>query len=155
MSKRVASPESRIRERKGFVTAAVVPDCFKQKNIIAADNMHGFNQQTKKRELLSQEYVPPKDHKFRDEKEIERGMQDFLLRSKLPLMENPHGLSAFAEKPKYQQVEERRIQEKEEIARGLAAAGKPHEWRQYHKLPHKKTDMSLSFPDRFNKVNGP
>lgn len=47
------------------------------------------------------EYSPPKDPVFRQEKEIERGMIDFHLRVKPEPMPNPHGLSVFEQRPKF------------------------------------------------------
>lgn len=78
-----------------------MPDCFASKKDKAYDNLHGFNLKTKKTELLSQEYENPKTHQFRDLKEIVPGMKDFTLRPKIDQIENPKGLSAFIEKPKY------------------------------------------------------
>ena len=78
----------------------MVPDCFDYKNMKAVDEM---NTKTKKGTLIPilNEYVAPKAHKFRDEFEVEVGMVDFLLRTKVPIMDNPNGLSIFSSRPKY------------------------------------------------------
>ena len=47
------------------------------------------------------EYQPPRDPVFRVEKEIELGMTDFALRVKPEPFDNPHGLSAFEQRPKF------------------------------------------------------
>jgi hypothetical protein len=47
------------------------------------------------------EYLDPKNHVFREEKEIELGMKDFELKVGKIEIENPHGLSVFEKKPKY------------------------------------------------------
>jgi hypothetical protein len=78
------------------------PDCFAAKKVAAKDRKYGFNQQTKKSELLGQEYEDPKAHEFRDLKEIVAGDKDFELRPRAARMENPFALTAFAEKPKYE-----------------------------------------------------
>lgn len=53
LKNRKASPQSKIKERHGFVTAAKVPDCMDEKKRIAYDQMLGFNLKTRKQEMLS------------------------------------------------------------------------------------------------------
>ena len=77
LKNRVASPQTKIKERHGFVTAAKVPDCTDEKKRIAYDQMLGFNLKTRKREMMSQEYSPKKDHKFREDIELAQGAKDF------------------------------------------------------------------------------
>jgi hypothetical protein len=49
----------------------------------------------------SNEYSDPKNHIFRDEKEIEIGMKDFELRVGKINIENPHGISVFEKRPRF------------------------------------------------------
>lgn len=44
------------------------------------------------------------------------------------MIENPHGLSAFAQRPKYLTDKEKADSEKEEAMQKFLAAGKPHDW---------------------------
>ena len=74
LQKREFSPESKLRQRNGFVSAATVPDCFEEKKRTAIDNKYSFNTHTKKKELIPREWVNPKDPVFRKEMEIEPGM---------------------------------------------------------------------------------
>ena len=139
---RKMSPQSKIRERNGFVTSKVVPDCFEAKKSKALDDMHAFDLKTNTSFLLSQHYKPPKPHRFRDEVEIEPGMVDFMLRSKPPGIENPNGLSVFCDKPKYISDKRRAEEQKAEELRLLKEANKPQEWLKYYKLNHKKVEMT-------------
>lgn len=95
------SPQSKLRERKGFVTATKVPDNFDLKNEKALDEMYKRDAKTKSKTLITEQYKNPKDYKFREEVEIEPGMKDFLLRVRPPPIDNPHNLSVFAARPKY------------------------------------------------------
>jgi len=128
---REKSPATKIRERKGFVTATVVPDCFEMRNRTAYDNMHNFNLKTKKYEKKNLEYVQPLPHEYRDLMEIEQGMTDFHLRTHPDPVENPHFLSVFQDKPKYQTDKEKADKEKAERERKLAEANKPHDFVKY------------------------
>lgn len=112
LQKREHSPESKMRQRHGFVSAAVVPDCFAEKNRTAVDNKYSYNIQQKKKELIPREWAAPKDPVFRKEMEIEPGMKDFELRPKKHQMENPHNLSVFSDRPKFLVEKEREIHEK-------------------------------------------
>ena len=44
--------------------------------------------------------------------------------------------------------------EKAEIERGLAEAGKPHDFVKYQHMPSNKTDMAGWFNDKHNKITG-
>ena len=43
-------------------------------------------------------------------------------------MENPHGLSVFAARPKFITDKEKEVAEKQEALEKFQAAGKPHDW---------------------------
>jgi hypothetical protein len=101
LKNRAISPQSKIRERKGFVTATMVPDVFADKNRKVIDEKNRVDKATGKLIPIVSEYVAPKDPKFRDEFEVEPGKKDFLLRTKPPAIDNPHGLSVFASRPKF------------------------------------------------------
>lgn len=137
LSKRTASPQSRIRERAGFVTATRVPDVFADKCKKGVDDMTVYSKKHGMRVPKVQEYENPKDPVFRVEKEIEPGMKDFELRFKPDPMDNPHFLSVFDKKPKYHTDRAKKIAEQNEAIEKFLAAGKPHDWIQYHKLPEK------------------
>ena len=92
---RKLSPQSKIRQRNGFVTATRVPDVFEDKSRLAKGAFNKLNKKTGVMVPESNEYSPPKAHVFRVEKEIEQGMKDFATRVKPVAIENPHGLSAF------------------------------------------------------------
>lgn len=55
-------------------------------------------------------------------------MKDFELRIRPDKIDNPHGLSAFDQKPKYQIEREKELAQKEEAMRKFMLAGKPHDW---------------------------
>jgi len=78
-----------------------VPDCFEDKSKLAINLTNTFDKKTGEREPKVNEYSPPKPHKYRDEAEIELGMKDFITRVQVDPIENPHGLSVFAQKPKF------------------------------------------------------
>ena len=63
--------------------------------------MYGFNLKSRRREKLPQNYADPKRHEYRDLKEIIPGTKDFDLRFKCDVIDNPKGLSVFADRPKY------------------------------------------------------
>ena len=134
-----------------------MPDCFAAKKAHAFDNMHGFNLTTKKKELLSQEYEDPKAHQYRDLKEIVPGMKDFVLRPKIDQIDNPKGLSAFTEKPKYIADKEKELMDKLEKDRKFAEANKPHDWRMFQtsQIPSTRVNIGSKYPDKHNRVNGP
>jgi hypothetical protein len=113
LKSRVKSPQSRIRERKGFVTATMVPDVFADKNRKAIDEKNTVDKKTGTLIPIINEYVAPKAYKFRDEFEVELGMKDFLLRTKPPAIDNPKGLSVFAARPKYITDKEKTMAEKQ------------------------------------------
>jgi len=95
LQNRIMSPQSRIRQRKGFVTATRVPDCTEAKKTKAHSDWTIGPGKKFNRAPKVDEYENPKNAVFRVEKEIEPGMKDFELRIKPDDMENPHGLSAF------------------------------------------------------------
>jgi hypothetical protein len=131
------SPQSKIRERKGFVTATRVPDNFAYKNKKAIDEMYKVDKKAGSKTLITREYENPKAHKFRDELEIEPGMKDFTLRVRPPQIDNPHNLSVFAARPKYL-TDKAKVQEEAKLAEEkFLAAGKPHDWLKYHDLNHR------------------
>ena len=148
------SPQSKIRQRKGFVTATKVPDCFNAKVTVEKFNNNLVSKRTGKSESLRVEYSPPKAHKFRDEVEIEPGMSDFALRFKVDKMDNPHALSVFAARPRFITDKEKSKMEQQEAIDKFLAAGKPHDWLQYHKLPSRLEPITSTFPDIHNKVPG-
>lgn len=88
------------------------------------------------------EYSPSKPHLFREAKEIEVGMKDFQLSFKIPKMDNPHGLSVFDTRPKFISQKERSVAQKQDDMEKFMAAGKPHDFIKYHKLPMKKMPIS-------------
>lgn len=112
LKKRVISPQSKIRERKGFVTATMVPDVFADKNRKAIDEKNTKDKKTGQLIPIISEYVQPKAYQFRDEFEVEPGKSDFLLRTKPPAINNPKGLSVFAARPKYITDKEKQMAEK-------------------------------------------
>lgn len=65
-------------------------------------------------------------------------------------IENPNGLSVFAQRPKYITDKEKEKAEKEDEERKLLASGKPHDWLKYHKLP----DKLLPISDNFENIHG-
>lgn len=137
LSRRTTSPQSKIRERVGFVTATRVPDVFEDKCKKGHNDMTVYNPQVHYRVPKVQEYENPKDPVFRDEKEIEPGMKDFELRFKPDPMENPHFLSVFDKLPRYHADRARHFAQKDDEIEKFLAAGKPHDWYKYHKLPEK------------------
>lgn len=50
------SPQSKLRERKGFVTATRVPDNFDLKKEKALDEMYKKDMKTKEKTLITEEY---------------------------------------------------------------------------------------------------
>ena len=125
---RLIAPQEQIKARKGFVTATKVPDCFNAKMTTEKFNNNYVDKKTGQKINLRGEYSPPKPHKYRDEVEIEPGMKDFELRFKVDKMENPHGLSVFAQRPRYITDKEKAMQEKQDAIDKFLAAGKPHDW---------------------------
>jgi hypothetical protein len=67
-------------------------------------------------------------------------------------MENPNGLSVFAQRPKYITDKEKAMREKQEEIDKFIAAGKPHDWLQYHKLPSRLEPISSKCPDKVVKA---
>ena len=151
---REKSPQTKIRERNGFVTATRVPDCFEDKLASAKALNNKYDKKSQSMVPVQNEYVMPAAHKFRDEFEVEIGMKDFLLRTKPPKIDNPHFLSVFDKKPKYHAEREKMLFEKKEAIDKFLAANKPHDWKKYHDLPEKLIPMSQQFQDHHNKWNG-
>jgi hypothetical protein len=120
----------------------MVPDNFDYKTAKAIDEMYKFDKKTGEKTLSTKQYENPKNHKFRDEVEIEPGMKDFILRVRPPLIDNPHNLSVFASRPKYITDKEKLKAEEQKAADDFAAAGKPHDWLKYHDLNHKYIPVS-------------
>jgi hypothetical protein len=56
LNMRQMSPQSKIRERKGFVTATRVPDNFDYKNDKAIDEMYKVTKKTGEKTLITKEY---------------------------------------------------------------------------------------------------
>jgi hypothetical protein len=132
----------------------MVPDIFADKNRKAIDEKNRVNKRTGELIPIIDEYVPPKDYQFRDEFEVQVGMKDFLLRTKPPGMDNPNGLSVFASRPKYITEKEKKVAEQQEALEKFIAAGKPHDWYMYHKLPPKLEPIGQKFGDKWNKIGG-
>ena len=86
--------------------------------------------------------------------EIVPGMKDFNLRPKISQIDNPKGLSVFADKPKFLAEREKKLLDKKEREDKFKLANKPHDWKMYHKLPNNKTNLTQSFPDVHNKTHG-
>ena len=101
----------------------------------------------------SNEYSDPKNHIFRDEKEIEIGMKDFELRVGKINIENPHGISVFEKRPRFLIEKEKEKALKKEIVEKFLAANKPHDWIKYHKLAPKILPLSSSIKDAQNNEN--
>lgn len=121
--------------RQGFVTATMVPDCNADKAKLADSNLNQLDPETGLKVPKIFEYAVPKAYQFRKEAELELGQKDFSLRNKVPEMDNPHGLSVFAAKPKFITDKEKERAEKTEAHEKFMKAGKPHDWLKYHKLP--------------------
>ena len=151
LQNRKKSPQSKIRDRQGFVTATRVPDVFEDKQRLAKAHWSKLNKKTGQYVPDPHEYSPPKDHVFRVEKEIEVGMQDFKTRIRPEQIDNPHFLSAFDQRPRYQTEKEKRIADKLEAEEKFAKAGKPHDFIRYNKMPDKLTQISAGFKDKHNK----
>lgn len=147
-------PQDKIKERSGFVTATVVPDCFKDKCKKSRGDMTIIKNGIRVPKP-DNEYSVPKAHKFREEKEIEPGMKDFELRFKPDPMENPNGLSVFEQRPKYQVEKEKSAFERQDAMEKFMAAGKPHDWLKYHTLPEKLIPISRDFGDPYNPKGKP
>ena len=69
-------------------------------------------------------------------------------------MDNPHGLSVFDTRPKFISQKERHVAQKQDEMEKFMAAGKPHDFIKYHKLPMKKMPISQKFDDTHNKLAG-
>ena len=152
LKNRKMSPQSKIRQRKGFVTATRVPDVIEDKLGLAKSNWTVRDKKTGQRVPKVYEYQPPRDPVFRVEKEIELGMTDFALRVKCDPVDNPHGLSAFEQRPKYQvDLENKEMREREAIDK-FNRLGQDQDWGRYFKLPESKVDIGAAFRDKHNKL---
>ena len=71
------------------------------------------------------EYVMPKDPQFRKDTELDFGQIDFSLPPMIKPnpMDNPHGLSVFAQRPKMFTDKEKERAEKEDEEKKLIATG--------------------------------
>ena len=94
LAKRV-HPETKLRERFGFVTMQKAPDCGAEKLKQANSNMYNYDLKTKKQVLKPSTWTNPVPYVHREEKEIEVGMKDFITRPKLDKLDNPKALSVF------------------------------------------------------------
>lgn len=54
LNMRQMSPQSKLRQRKGFVTATMVPDNFALKNEKALDEMYKKDPKTKEKTLITE-----------------------------------------------------------------------------------------------------
>jgi len=152
LAKRV-HPETKMREKHGFVTAIHVPDCNDEKKKQIINNLHYYDHKTKKYELLPTKYVPPSQN-FREEKEIIAGEKDFISRVVPDPLINPHSISVFQEKPRFVTDKENMLLEKAENARKQALCNK-NAWYTYFKKINKSQSMAQHYPDKHNKFNGP
>lgn len=125
LNKRTVSPQTKIKERNGFLAGQRMPDCFQAKKEHANEKLFGFDLRSKTKEKLPQEYNDPKPHQYRDLKEIIPGTKDFELRFKVDPIDNPKGLSVFADKPKFIVDKEKELLEREERDRKWRLARKP------------------------------
>ena len=82
LAQRKMSPESKIRERNGFVAGQLLKDCGEMKMDRVKDNMVTYNLKTRKYEPRNLEYKEPKPFEHRDLLEIVPPKVDFELRSK-------------------------------------------------------------------------
>jgi hypothetical protein len=73
---------------------------------LAYKNLNKYDRKVGKSIPTANEYAAPKPPVFRTEKEIEVGMKDFERRFKPDPIENPHALSVFDQKPRYQMLKE-------------------------------------------------
>ena len=71
LNQRQKSPQTRIRERNGFVTATMVPDVSLDKQRLARKNMNDVVNGVKIPKV--DEYVVPKDYQFRKDTELDFG----------------------------------------------------------------------------------
>lgn len=76
-------------------------------------------------------------------------MKDFELRFKPDPMENPNFLSVFDKLPKYHAEREKHFLKKNEDFEKFLAAGKPHDWFKYHKLPEKLESIDQNLESKF------
>ena len=132
-----------------------MPDVFSEKKRTATDHKYTFNLTTRKRELIPRDWIPPKDPVFREDYEVPPGLPDFNLRPKKHKIDNPFNLSVFVDKPKFIVDKEKADKEKAEAERKFKEAGKPHDWKKYYDLQHKKTSLAQHFKDTHNKLAGP
>jgi hypothetical protein len=114
-----------------------VPDVFEDKCRKATKDLTVYDKSMRQRVPRLNEYENPKKPVYREEKEIEPGMKDFELRFKPDPIENPNFISVFDKLPRYHADKYRKIEKQNEDIEKFMAAGKPHDWIQYHKLPEK------------------
>lgn len=76
-----------------------------------------MNKTTGERKPRLNEYADPRNPKFRDEFEVIGDMKDFELRVRPLKFDNPHGLSAFPQIPRYATLKEQEVFEKQEALR--------------------------------------
>jgi len=86
LKNRAMSPLSKIKEVRGFVTKKRVSDVHEQKAALAG----------REYPIAGYKYELPRPPVFRDtENALAFNQKDFLLRTKVETMENPHALSDF------------------------------------------------------------
>ena len=136
---RKMSPISKLRETRGMVTIKRVPDCTETK--IALANGEQYVQPRP-------EYVPPKDHEFKNYDSLAFGQIDFNKLAKPDQMYNPHGLSEFDKRPKAIAERERMLEAKKKEADTVAARDK---WSWSHKLAAGHQPISSKVPDHYAK----
>jgi len=135
LKNRPMSPLSMIKATRGFVTKKRVSDVHEQKAALAA----------KEYTRLGFKYENPHPPVFRDtENALAFKQKDFLLRTKVDAMENPHALSEFNQKPRFH----------EDIRRGREALATEREglqglqeWERNHPLNHRYVPMAVQ-PDQ-------
>lgn len=79
---RTISPQSRIKERNGFVTVPRVPLVNDDKKKEAKKKLNKWNKESGQFKPVPNEYSPPKPHQYREVYEVPIGQKDFVLRVK-------------------------------------------------------------------------
>ena len=73
LNSRQKSPQTKIRERNGFVTATMVPNVFDDKARLADNIMNEVDKKTGLKKPKVNEYTVPKPHQFRKDVELDFG----------------------------------------------------------------------------------
>ncbi len=153
----ITSPTEITKMRNGMVTNFKIDDINTQKMQSAKNHMNKIGEDG--REMpVSQPYVPPSNHKFRDS-ELPHGRSDFVLRFKCPDAYNKNGMSEHDMRPKFVLDRQKAQQDKEETMRkqefeaqltGKSVQAKK-DWKLYHTLPDKLTPVARDFQDKYAK----